>query len=238
MKKLEKAKTIQLIVFAVLAAVCLFLIVFRRDVYHAVAQNPSLHIVTILLWIAMAFSFFFIFLDFSLYAKEEKRMRDLKSAVHSDPTADIANRLSCDEIIESYLDRPFPEDLGCVMLDLTNIREINDKYGHLKGNQTIKRFSTILKLASVGHCFVGRNGGNQFLALFENGSEEAISSFLDRVKEQVEDSNKAEDAIPIRYCSGIAFHEPGSENIHDITSLIALSSRRAREKETAETEEA
>lgn len=45
---------------------------------------------------------------------------------------------------------------------------INNTYGHVIGNATIQSFSDVLSGASVGLCFVGRNGGNKFLALFEN----------------------------------------------------------------------
>jgi diguanylate cyclase (GGDEF)-like protein len=231
MKKLEKFKTIQLVVFALLAAACIAFLILDRGVYHAVAANPKLRIVTTLLWIVMAAQFLFLFLDFTLYNKYEKNVSDLSDAVHSDPKTDIANRLSCDEMIEKYLDQPLPKDLGCVMLDITNIREVNDKYGHLNGNKMIKRFSTILKLASVDHCFVGRNGGNQFLALFEEGSSESIKAFLKRVQSQVALNNNTDGAIPIEYCAGIAFHEPEDNDADDITSLIALSSRRARAAE-------
>lgn len=233
MKNFEKLKTIQLIVYGILAVLCFVLVIFRADVQRAVRSAPALHIVTILLWIVMAVSFFFLFLDFTYYQKQEKSVNDLSDAVHSDPTARIANRLSCDEMIEKYLDHPLPEDFGCVMLEITNIRDINQQYGHVRGNQMIKRFSTILKLASVGHCFVGRNGGNQFLALFEHGSDESIQSFLNRVREQVEANNQEENSVPIEFRSGIAFHEPKESQVDDITSLIALSSRRAEAADAA-----
>lgn len=231
MKKLERVKTIELIAFCALAALCFILIVFRRDVYYAVSSTPSLHIVVVMLWLTLAAAFFFIFLDLVLYSKHRETLSAIENQVHSDPTSNIANRLSCDEIIESYLDQPLPEDFGCIMVALTNIQDINSKYGHLQGNQTIKRFSTILKLASFDHCFVGRNGGNQFLALFEHGTEESMNEFIERIQKQVAENNSSENAIPIEFCYGTAFHEPEISHADDITSLIALSSKRERARE-------
>lgn len=228
MKKLERIKTIQLIVYIVLLVLCFALVVFNHDVYHAITESSSLITVTVLLWISVAASFFFMFLDFTYYAKLEKDASALKTNVHADPNADIANRLSCDEMIEKYLDQPLPENFGCIMFALTNIQDINKQYGHAAGNQVIKHFSGILKLASTEHCFVGRNGGNQFLALFENGSEESIKEFLARVREETETHNAMENTYPIQYTSGIAFHESDPE-VSDITSLIALAGRRAQE---------
>lgn len=234
MKKLENLKTVQLIVYICLTLLCFILIVFNRHVYGDVSSDPSMRIVTIMLWIVMAVSFFFIFLDFTFYSIQKKNIESLSKAVKNDPMANIANRLSCDEIIETYLDKPLPEDFGCIMFDLSNIVSINRNYGRLKGNQAIKKFSVILKMASVGHCFVGRNGGNQFLALFEECSDEKMQSFLDRVARKVSENNADPDAVPLEYTYGQAFHENLKDE--DITSLISLASRRARAKETAEPE--
>ena len=230
MKKLEKIKTIQLIVFIILAALCFLLIAGRRSVYTALSADPNLRVVPILTWIIMAVSFFFLFVDFAMYRRIEKQESQLQDAVHSDPNAHIANRLSLDEMIESYLDKPLPANFASVMFALTDIAVINEKYGHLKGNQTIKRFANILRLASVDHCFVGRNGGNQFLALFENGSEEAIQSFLDRVQEQTEAYNKENPDTPITYRYGIAVNNGDADQ--DIISLISASARRSADPQT------
>ena len=66
----------------------------------------------------------------------------------------------------------------CITLDITNLKEINRSYGHLRGNDLIREFSLILQTASSGLCFVGRNGGNEFIALFENCSREKLKTFL------------------------------------------------------------
>lgn len=228
MKKLEKIKTIQLIVFIILAALCFLLIAGRRSVYAALSSDPNLRIVPTLTWIIMAVSLFFIFIDFAAYRRLEAKENSLQDAVHSDPNAGIANRLSLDEMIESYLDKPLPANFASVMFLLTNLQEINEKYGHLKGNQLIKRFANILRLASVDHCFVGRNGGNQFLALFESGSQASIQSFLDRVQSQVDAFNKENPETPIAYRYGISVND--GEASQDIISLISASARRANEK--------
>lgn len=232
MKKLEKIKTIQLLVFIILAALCFLLIAGRRSVYTTLSSDPNLRVVPILTWIIMAVSFFFLFVDFAMYRRLEKQKSQLQDAVYSDPNARIANRLSMDEIIDVYLDTPLPDTFASVMFVLTDLAAINEKYGHLKGNQTIKRFANILRLASVDHCFVGRNGGNQFLALFENGSKEAIQSFLDRVKEQTDAYNKENPDAPITYHYGIATNS--AEEKQDIISLISASARRAADPQKAE----
>lgn len=223
-KKFELIKTIQLLVFITIAALGLAVIFSDNQLYQMVGRNPSVRILCILLWLALAMSFIGIFWDFSNHSSFKRNYRELDYAVYNDHIAGIANRYSCDAMIEKYLDNPLPDTLGCVMLDLVNIRDINDAHGHAKGNEAIQEFSNILHTASLGLCFVGRNGGNKFMALFENCDENKINAFLTRVHRQVEFYNTGGDMPVIEYRTGRALSR--DERVSTITQLIALSDRR------------
>lgn len=218
-------KTIQLVLYVLLAGFCLFIILSDDRLYHLVASDSSIRILCFALWLVLGLSFLFIYRDFSFFSSYKKDYRELNYAVHSDPLSGIANRFSCDVMIEKYLDKPLPEDLGCIMFDLSNVAEINKLYGHLQGNQLIRDFSNILSLASTELCFVGRNGGNKFLSIFESASPEDMDIFLERVSQKVRAYNHdSSNHLSIKYHYGIAFHE--NEEIRTITDLIALSNRR------------
>lgn len=224
MKKFNFLKTLQLIIFIILTAVCLIVIFTNKELFHLIAQNEHVKFICAMLWLALGISFLFTFLDFNFFSSFKRDYSELDFAVHSDPVAGIANRYSCDVLIEKYLDKPLPENLGCVMLELSNIAETNQLYGHLQGNTLIHDFSNILKMTAIDLCFVGRNGGNKFLAIFEETTEEKIETFLARVEQKVKAHNETPDNLLIQYCCGIAFHEDASVN--DITRLIALSNQR------------
>ena len=224
MKKYTAYKTIQLILFILLAALVIFRIFPNSQIYHQVAVDPTMKLLSMVLWVAIGLSFLFIFLDYIYFFGYTKEYREMETAVHSDPISGIANRFSCDILIEKYLDKPLPENLGCMMFDLTNIREINRVYGHLDGNSTIRDFSNILRLSSDDLCFVGRNGGNKFLAIFEETNIDTMTQFCNRVRHRVESYNLDTATGPIEYSYGSAFHE--GENIKDITNLISLANSR------------
>lgn len=224
MRKHDIVKTIQLIIFILLTAFGCYKIFTNHSLYHMIASDPDVRIMFALLWFVLGLSFFFIFLDFSFSASYKKDYRELDYAVHSDPLSGIANRYSCDALIEKYLDRPLPDTLGCIMFDLTNIREINTLYGHLQGNAVIRDFSNILKLASVNLCFVGRNGGNKFLAIFEDTTPEQMDAFLRLVNQRVSAYNSMAEQLPLKYAYGRAYHE--GAQIRTITQLISLANQR------------
>ena len=99
----------------------------------------------------------------------------------------------------------------------------------MQGNILIRDFSNILHLTSLDLCFVGRNGGNKFLALFEDCSQEKLQLFLDRVQQKTDAHNAREGAYPIVYQYGIAFED--GEAAPTITELIALSNQRIYKEE-------
>lgn len=224
MKKFDIYKTIQLIIFVLITNVGLLIIMSDSELYQMIAHNVHIRILCILLWAALGISFFFTFMDFSLFSSFKRQYRELDFAVYSDPVSGIANRYSCDAVIEKYLDKPLPQTVGCIMFELSNITDINKKYGHIMGNTVIRDFSAVLKSASINYCFVGRNGGNKFLALFEDCSNQKINEYLNSVDIKVSGHNGAEGAIPIEYRYGIAFEEGGNAN--NINELIALANNR------------
>ena len=230
-KKFELVKTIQLIIFFGITAVGLAIIFTNDELYQMVGNNASVRILCVLLWLTMALSFVFIFWDFTTHSSFKKDYRELDYAVYNDHIAGIANRYSCDAMIAKYMDHELPKTIGCVMLDISNIREINEQYGHIGGNAAIQDFSNILHLSSLGICFVGRNGGNKFMALFEECEEGKINTFLTRLNQKLESYNSQEGSAPIHYAIGSAFNK--DEKVTQVTRLISLADRRLTGKNDA-----
>lgn len=224
MKRFDTQKTIQLIVFLLLTGACACIIFINKGLYHTIGTDFGVKLMCGMLWLTLGISFLFIFLDFSLFSRFKQNYRELDYVVHSDPVAGIANRYSSDALIEKYIGKDLPDNIGVIMLELTNLKETNQLYGHVEGNQMIRDFSTILKLTSVNLCFVARNGGNKFLAVFEDCSTEKIETFLARVIQKVGANNTEAGAHPIKYEYGISYN--AVDHCDQITDLIALADKR------------
>lgn len=227
MKNYYKIKTLQLFIFAIITIACIAIIFFDSDIFQNVGTNRNILILCLSLWICFGLSFVFIYIDFRYISSYRSDYSELDYAVRTDHVAGIANRYSCDAIIEKYAGKPLPKDMASIMFDITNIQQINKQFGHTKGNDVIRDFSTIIKLASFNLCFVGRNGGNKFLALFEKGSDNSIDTFIQKLDYKIQEYNHENPDCKIEYNYGIAFHE--NANIQDITELIALSNKRVYE---------
>lgn len=226
MKKLDTLKSIQLIIYIIIAGVCFYLIVIHSNVYHLIADSKELQLVCLLLWGTLFIAFLFIFIDFSMYARQKKDFKALDYAVHSDPLAKIANRSGCDEVIEKYANKELPTNMCVIMLFLTSLNDINKTQSRTEGNKQIRSFSIILKLASVNMCFVGRNGGNVFMAIFEDTTKENIDLFLDRVETKVIEHNKDHQNLAMHYQYGYAYHVEDAKEVGD---LISIANQKGRE---------
>lgn len=236
MKRFEWIKTVQLLIYCVLTAAALFTI-FRNDaLYQNIASDQDVRLLCGILWFMMGISFVFMFLDFGSFTDLKHENLALDQAIYSDTLTGVANRYSCDAYISRYLHKKMPANMGCITLDLINLVEINQKYGHEGGDEAIRDFSEILTEAArikgapegASNCFIGRNGGNKFLAIFRSCSHEIISDFLLEV-EQLSGQRQTEGRPELVYAVGVAFDEDSS--VKSLVDLVALSDRRAEKDE-------
>lgn len=235
MKRFEWIKTLQLIIFSVLTLIALVTIFRDGALYQTIASDPHVRLLCGILWLMMGLSFVFMFLDFGSYTDLKRENLALDQAIYSDTLTGVANRYSCDAYIAQYLHRRMPKDMGCVTLDLINLSEINAQYGHEGGDEAIRDFSEILTEAArikgapdgATNCFIGRNGGNKFLAIFRSCSHALLSDFLLEV-EHLTAKRETEGKALLRYTAGVAFDEESS--VKTLVELVALSDHRAEQE--------
>ena len=228
MRKLDQAKTIELFLYILFAVICFYQIAIASDIYSQIASDRNVMLLCMFLWFSLFLSFACIFLDFSLYSKQNQNFASLTDAANTDSVAHIANRYSIDAIIDAYAERGIPREMGAAMIELTSLKDVNAKYGRVEGNNLIRAFSILLSMASLDECIVGRNGGNRFIVLYEKSSDLLLSVFLERLADKVGEHNKNTTNHPISYEYGTAHAK--ADDISSITRLIALSSNRLSER--------
>lgn len=113
----------------------------------------------------------------------------------------LENELS--RIIEDSL---FP--IGIMIVDIDNLKEINDTYGHLVGDEIIKRASLLLVTALGKDNIVIRTGGDEFTILVYEGSSKSLEFYVNEIRKlEKEDKN----FIPVRISIGFSIAETSSD---------------------------
>lgn len=72
------------------------------------------------------------------------------------------------------------------ILDLDRFKRINDTYGHLIGDEVLLTFANILRRALREDDLIFRYGGEEFVTLLSEATEESVALVLERVRRSVE----------------------------------------------------
>ncbi len=144
----------------------------------------------------------------------------LNQVAYVDNLTGLSNRAHCNEILLKYNEMEMLPDLTCVYIDLNNLKVTNDLLGHEAGDKFIRDFAAILKEASSPYGFVCRNGGDEFVAIFENCSEKNINDYIGYLNEKTALYNAQESEVKISFAIGFAFsHEISTNQMNDLLSL-------------------
>lgn len=114
----------------------------------------------------------------------------------------LFNRSRCREIVmdETVLD----EQTCLIMFDLNQLKKVNDTLGHEAGDELIFRFSDILRQNMPARAFLGRYGGDEFIAVLKQCDESMAEKILGDIAEAVNEYNSAEGRVQLYYAAGYA----------------------------------
>jgi len=79
------------------------------------------------------------------------------------------------------LDKP----LACIIADIDHFKYVNDKFGHLAGDEVLKEVSNRIKQSIRIYDILGRYGGEEFLVLLPGANFEQAWNFAERIRVQV-----------------------------------------------------
>ena len=119
----------------------------------------------------------------NLADKLEQKTREvsaIKTKARQDALTGLWNRMYTEEAVNGLLEQGAKGAL--MMIDIDNFKPINDSYGHIAGDRTLKMFAGILRDLSAEGDVLCRIGGDEFV-IFVRGitSREALSEHANRI---------------------------------------------------------
>lgn len=131
--------------------------------------------------------------------------RILQKKVYLDEATGLPNKNKCEEILEGS---DGGEEISGVyavcVFDLNNLRTINNSLGHDKGDEYIRSFAVQLRKAVPEEYFVGRNGGDEFLAILRGLNREEVEACMNHIRTQTAEYSRQHPEMPISYAGGYA----------------------------------
>jgi diguanylate cyclase (GGDEF)-like protein len=115
----------------------------------------------------------------------------LESLSLIDPLTQLFNRRALNELISHQLARSNRNGtpLTILIMDLNGFRELNSKLGSMEGNRVLGEFSRLLKKVFRGGDLLFRQGGDEFLAVMPDTSEQQAENPLQRLLQSLEQWN-------------------------------------------------
>ena len=128
------------------------------------------------------------------YAKSN---RELKSKIYLDEATGLPNKNKCEEILTLEAE----QNMAICVFDLNNLRIINNQQGHERGDLYIRSFAKSLRKGVDENQFVGRCGGDEFIAIFKNVKKEDVIRNLENIKRICAKCSE----MPLSYAAGFAY---------------------------------
>lgn len=117
------------------------------------------------------------------------RMTDeLKARARTDDLTGLPNFRAFRERIDTEIDRfaRYPSCFGILVLDLDRFKQYNDRFGHLAGNDALRRVASAIHDAVRAVDFAARYGGEEFAVIAPEVTPGALTNIAERVRAAVE----------------------------------------------------
>ena len=110
------------------------------------------------------------------------------SGVITDPLTKVFTRAYFDDVFRTEFERSrrYRSDLGLIIIDIDHFKSVNDVYGHLVGDQVLRKIGEMMMDAIRRVDLAARYGGEEFVMLLPATSMAGIELVGERFREQVE----------------------------------------------------
>ncbi len=123
---------------------------------------------------------------------------DLKRMAITDSLTDTLNRRGITELIEQEIirSRRFG-NFSLLMIDVDNLKIINDTLGHHEGDEVLKKIASIIKEKLRITDIASRFGGDEYVAMLPQTELEGAKKIAEKLRRAVEKNTKATISIGV-----------------------------------------
>ena len=149
----------------------------------------------------------------------------LESLSLIDPLTQLLNRRAMDEVIAREVARAnrMGTGLSVMVLDIEGFRSINSRFGNLEGDQILLEFTRLLREVFRGADVIFRQGGDEFLVVMPDTTEEQADYPQQRLTRAVDQWNLSNNrAYELSFNCGVAGYVTGA----DVNDVLRTADRR------------
>lgn len=160
-----------------------------------------------------------LYRDISIRQIEAKEKEFLLRRAYTDELTKVHNRSYCSEYMDS-LQSEHVKNYSIFSLDINNLKQTNDTYGHSAGDSLIRRAAKLLEETFHDRGIIGRMGGDEFIVIIPISDKMAIENLIEIFKEFVIEENEANDSVKLSIAYGYAMStEMENASVEEIYKL-------------------
>jgi diguanylate cyclase (GGDEF)-like protein len=191
-----------------------------REIFNRwITVKESVKVDYIFLW-KIFLAIFIVFILISIYSYQLKRNNQkLEQLSREDTLTKVGNRLKLNEVLEDayQANKRYKTPCGVILLDIDDFKRINDTYGHIFGDETLKRFAQVILQNIRKTDKLGRWGGEEFLIVCPNTNIENLINVAEILRKNIEnDAFLKEKKITASF--GLSVFD-GIKNIEQVTDI-------------------
>jgi len=150
----------------------------------------------------------------------------LKEEARTDPKTELANMKHWNQLAQAEVERArrFRRPLSVVLADFDLLRDVNNRYGHLMGDQMIRRVADAIRASLREYDVPARFGGDEFVVLMPETTLPEAMSVAERIRREVESIvlKTGEGPVPGSVSIGVALFPAHGRTASD---LLAAADR-------------
>jgi diguanylate cyclase (GGDEF)-like protein len=190
----------------------------------AVTPAPSVARVFLLSYIGM----FFVVAVFSGVLRRQARV--VLELAHTDPLTGLANRRALRQALDREVSRALRYGQPCtvLVLEVDRFKQINDRFGHLAGDDALRRVAVTLAASCRATDVVTRFGGDEFVIVMPSTSAAAADRVGRRICRDIEEQTLLR-GIPLTLSAGLAecpSHGDGAQELLDAADRAMYAVKR------------
>lgn len=153
------------------------------------------------------------------------KYRDAIATAMIDPLTGLNNRGAMSITLNREIERSrrhTDQNLSVVMVDVDHFKNINDRYGHLAGDEVLRQVAHIVQKSVRGSDACFRYGGEEFLICVTNSNLALARAVAERIRLAIANNVRVSDRDnPISVSCGIAHYD----NESDWPELVARADK-------------
>ncbi len=125
----------------------------------------------------------------ALAISRAQRDEELKGLALKDGLTGLVNHRGLCEALDREIARAtrLGHSISAILFELDGFKRVNDRYGHLRGDDVLRSVAEVLKGASRVSDIVARFGGDEFVIVFPQLPKTTAAEVAERIRGQVEE---------------------------------------------------